>query len=129
LPLIALIYADQEVLFCFLNQRQSARSAAKYLLASFLRHQGKEKEFFAADCADLRRSREFYFFHQRQSARSAAKYLLPSFFKYQRQRKRFFWPLIALICADKRVFFFHQRQPRVLSHVAFSKTSWEVQPA
>jgi|GEM_PF-6177885 len=26
----------------------------EYLLASFFKHQGKEKEFLAADCADLR---------------------------------------------------------------------------
>jgi hypothetical protein len=61
-------------------------------------HQGKEKERFAADRADLRRSREFYFFHQRQSARSAAKYLLASFLRHQGKEKEFF----AADCADLR---------------------------
>jgi hypothetical protein len=67
-------------------------------------HQGKEKERFAADRADLRRSREFYFFHQRQSARSAAKYLLASSSNIKAKRKNFL-PLIALIYADQEVLF------------------------
>ena len=44
---MALIDADQEGLVSYL--RGSARSVVKVLLASFLKHQGKEKEFLAAD--------------------------------------------------------------------------------
>jgi hypothetical protein len=46
LPLIALIYADQESFISSISVDQRDQRL-KYLLASFLRHQGKEKEFFA----------------------------------------------------------------------------------
>jgi hypothetical protein len=56
LPLIALIYADQEVLFCFLNQRQSARSAAEISSGFILKASRQRERLFAADRVPVKSS-------------------------------------------------------------------------